>query len=325
LTIAQLHKSKKILLVGAGKMSRDYLEVLLSLRIKPTVVCRKKASAVSFYKKTGYEAAHGDLVTILNQEESSFEMAIVAVDVVNLYSVTKILLLSGISKVLVEKPGGISSKEINNLDLIATEKNADLLIAYNRRFYSSTQKAKEIIQLDGGSTSFLFEFTEWSHTIAPLEKPMKEKERWLLANSSHVIDLAFFLGGQPRIISCHRGGKNRLEWHPMSSVFSGSGVAENDALFSYHANWAAPGRWKVEILTKRNRMILEPLEGLLVQKIGSVEKSMMEIDNQKDLSFKPGLFNQVKAFVNNDLENFCTISEQRESMKVYNKISNYNI
>ena len=111
----------------------------------------------------------------------------------------------------------------------------------------------------------------------------------------------------------------------MSSVFSGSGVAENDALFSYHANWAAPGRWKVEILTKRNRIILEPLEGLLVQKIGSVEKSMMEIDNQKDLSFKPGLFNQVKAFVNNDLENFCTISEQRESMKVYNKISNYDI
>jgi hypothetical protein len=32
-------------------------------------------------------------------------------------------------------------------------------------------------------------------------------------------------------------------------VFAGAGVADNDALFSYHANWAAPGRWCVEILT----------------------------------------------------------------------------
>jgi len=325
LTIAQLHKNKKILLVGASQMSQDYLKVLLSLKIQPTVVCRKKASARSFYEKTGYEAIHGDLATILNQEESSFDMAIVAVDIESLYSVAKILLLSSISKILMEKPGGISSKEIKNLDKIAADENADLLIAYNRRFYSSTQKAKEIIKLDGGVTSFLFEFTEWSHTIGPLTKPRKVKERWFLANSSHVVDLAFFLGGQPKIISCYSGGKNKLEWHPSSSVFSGSGVTHNDALFSYHADWTAPGRWSVEILTKSNRIILEPLEGLQIQKIGSIEKNFMEINNEKDLFFKPGLFNQVKAFVNNDLENFCTIRDQRESMKVYNKISNYNI
>ena len=48
------------------------------------------------------------------------------------------------------------------------------------------------------------------------------------------------------------------------------------------------------------------------------------IKNEKDLSFKPGLFNQVKAFLNNDLENFCTIREQKELMKVYNEIANYN-
>ena len=306
-------------------MSEDYLQVLLSLDIQPTVVCRKETSAKNFYDNTGHLIQHGDLSAILRKKDNSFDMAIVAVDIENLRLVTEILIQSGVKKVLLEKPGGISTEEINRLDDIANLNEVELLIAYNRRFYSSTRKAKELIESDGGVTSFNFEFTEWSHVIGSLEKPTKVKERWFLANSTHVVDLAFFLGGKPKNITCYCAGEKSLTWHPSSSVFSGAGVADNDSLFSYHANWAAPGRWKVEILTKRNRIILEPLEGLLVQKIGSVEKSIVEIDNQKDLLFKPGLFNQVKAFVNNDLENFCTISEQRESMKVYNKISNYKI
>jgi len=325
LITVQSHKKTDIILVGASQMSEDYLKVLLSLDIQPTVVCRTTASAKNFHKNTGYQAQHGDLSIILKQKVNTFDMAIVAVDIENLKFVTELLVLSGIKKVLIEKPGGISSEEINQLDDIANFNKVELLIAYNRRFYSSTQKAKEIIESDGGVTSFHFEFTEWSHVIGSLTKPIKVKERWFLSNSTHVVDLAFFLGGKPKNITCYNGGEQKLEWHPSSSVFSGSGLTHNDALFSYHADWTAPGRWKVEILTKRNRIILEPLEGLQIQKIGSVEKNFMEINNEKDLSFKPGLFNQVKAFVNNDLENFCTIREQRESMKVYNKISNYNI
>ena len=325
MTTAQLHKELDIILVGASQMSEDYLKVLLSLGVGPTVVCRKETSARTFYKNTNFIAQHGDLQTILDLKENSFDMAIVAVDIENLSSVTEMLILSGIKKILIEKPGGISSEEINYLDDIANLNNSELLIAYNRRFYSSTQKAREIIEGDGGVSSFHFEFTEWSHVIENITKSVNVKERWFLANSTHVVDLAFFLGGKPKNITCYNGGENDLYWHPSSSIFSGAGVTDKDALFSYHANWAAPGRWKVEILTKRNRIILEPLEGLLVQKIGSVEKNIVDIDNKKDLSFKPGLYNQVKAFMANDLENFCTITDQRELMNVYNKISNYNI
>jgi predicted dehydrogenase len=325
LTTAQLHKKTDIILVGASQMSEDYLKVLLSLGVRPTVVCRKEISARAFYENTNFMAQHGDLQTILDLKKNSFDMAIVAVDIENLSSVTEILILSGIKKILIEKPGGISAEQINYLDDIANLNNSELLIAYNRRFYSSTQKAREIIESDGGVSSFHFEFTEWSHVIESITKPINVKERWFLANSTHVVDLAFFLGGKPKNITCYSGGENDLNWHPSSSIFSGAGVTHKDALFSYHANWNAPGRWKLEILTERNRIILEPIEGLKIQKLGSVEKNIMDIDNEKDLSFKPGLYNQVKAFMANDLENFCTISEQRESIKVYNKISNYNI
>ena len=165
MTIAPLHNKTDIILVGTSQMSEEYLKVLLSLGIRPTVVCRKATSAKNFHKNTGYEALHGDLSIILKQKVNSFDMAIVAVDIENLKFVTELLLLSGIKKVLIEKPGGISTEEINQLDGIANSNKAELLIAYNRRFYSSTQKAKEIIESDGGVTSFHFEFTEWSHVI----------------------------------------------------------------------------------------------------------------------------------------------------------------
>ena len=324
MTTAQLHKKTDIILVGASQMSEDYLKVLMSLGVRPTVVCRKEISARAFYENTNIMPQHGDLQTILDLKKNSFDMAIVAVDEENLSSVTEILLLSGIKKILIKKPGGISAEQINHLDVIADLNNSQLLIAYNRRFYSSTQKAREIIESDGGVSSFHFEFTEWSHVIESITKPINVKERWFLANSTHVVDLAFFLGGKPKNITCYNGGDNHLNWHPASSIFSGAGVTHQDALFSYHANWNAPGRWKLEILTDRNRIIFEPIEGLKIQKLGSLEKNIIDIDNENDLSFKPGLYNQVKAFMTNDLENFCTISEQRESIKVYNKISNYN-
>ena len=127
--------------------------------------------------------------------------------------------------------------------------NAKVFIAYNRRFYRAVSEAKRLIEGDGGVTSFNFEFTEWSHEIERLSKAPGVKEKWFLGNSTHVVDLAFFLGGKPSEISCYTQGGT--DWHPTASLFSGAGVSEHGALFSYNANWESAGRWGVEVLTKK--------------------------------------------------------------------------
>ena len=48
-----------IWLVGASKMSEDYLKVLVALKKSFQVIARKKKSALSFYKKTGYKVKFG--------------------------------------------------------------------------------------------------------------------------------------------------------------------------------------------------------------------------------------------------------------------------
>ena len=116
---------------------------------------------------------------------------------------------------------------------------------------------QDIIKLDAGVTSFNFEFTEWANTIEPLVKAEGIKEKWFLGNSTHVVDLAFYLGGKPKKISTFTSGS--LVWHPSSSVFAGAGITDKDILFSYSANWESAGRWTVEVLTKDNKLIFEPM------------------------------------------------------------------
>ena len=142
-------------------------------------------------------------------------------------------------------PGGktrrIKRPGIDKLLNVATQTNTSIYVGYNRRFYSSVLKARELIADDGGPTSLVFEFTEWSNAIAKAAFSDEVKSNWVFANSSHVIDMAFYLAGFPKAIQSSTRGS--LDWHRHGSIFVGSGVTELDAPFSYHANWAAPGRW----------------------------------------------------------------------------------
>jgi len=310
--------SRHIWLVGAGSMAIDYIKVLKALNVSFNVIGRGMKSANECESKTGSKVIVGGLARCLCDCEQPPSSAIVAVNVEELANVTKTLLRAGVKKILVEKPGGLNANEICSVAEDTIKQDAEVYIAYNRRFYSSTRKAQQIIKDDGGVTSFYFEFTEWSHQIANINKAPEVKENWLLANSSHVIDLAFFLGGTPKKISCYKAGG--LDWHQSGSIYAGAGVAESGALFSYQANWEAPGRWAVEVLTKKHRLILKPLEELYIQKIGSMATELMKCNGQIDVDFKPGLFLQTDLFLSNQYGSLLTIDAQCSNLNIYNKI-----
>jgi len=307
-----------IWLVGAGPMAIEYITVLNALNVPYKVIGRGAASAEECRLKTGAKVLLGGLEKYISECEELPSAAIVSVGVEELSNVAITLIRQGIKRILVEKPGGLNEKEISSVFEKAEKQNAEVYIAYNRRFYSSTLKAQEIINADGGVTSFNFEFTEWSHQIVNIQKAPGIKENWLLANSSHVIDLAFFLGGKPKEISCYKAGG--LDWHPSGSIFAGAGSAENGALFSYQANWEAPGRWGVEVLTKKHRLILRPLEKLYIQKIGSVTIEEILLEDDIDKKFKPGLYLQVQAFIEDRTSGMIDIRQQSVNLHHYRMI-----
>jgi len=307
-------------LIGAGTMAKDYALVLQGLDQKFEVVGRGADSSRKFEENTGFSVSRGGLSrALLNSEAPGW--AIVAVGVEHLAEVTSELIKAGTRKILIEKPGGVSTKEIRELHQMAAKHKALVYVAYNRRFYSSTALARKLIAEDGGPTSCIFEFTEWSHMIAPLVKGPGVKEAWFLANSTHVVDLAFHLCGFPKDWRAWQGGS--LEWHPAAARFCGSGITELGVLFSYSADWDAPGRWGVEILTHKHRYILRPMEQLQMIEKGSINAKTLDLDDEVDKKFKPGLYQQVKAFLAQDNDLFCTLDEQYRHSMFYDKMAGY--
>ena len=310
-----------IWLVGAGEMSLNYLKVLKAKKENCTVIGRGDFSAARFQKDTNHPVITGGLKKFLITNPNKPTSAIVSVPMDELYDITMQLLDYGVNQILVEKPGGMSFREIERLNNRCRISNANVYIAYNRRFLSSVRKAQEMITSDGGVTSFNFDFTEWAHVIEKLEKPPEVFEKWFLGNSSHVVDLAFFLGGKPEKISSYTGGG--LKWHPAASIFSGAGVSDKGALFNYAANWETAGQWSVEILTKEKKYILRPMERLQVQCRGSLKIEEVQLDEYIDADFKPGLYMQVEAFLKNDTSRLCSIGEQTVLMSIYEKMAGY--
>jgi len=215
----------------------------------------------------------------------------------------------------------LNLSEIVLLDQCAVEYCAEVLIGYNRRFYGSVEQARQFIDEDGVVLSAQFEFTEWSHVIAPLQKAAGVKPHWVIGNSSHVIDLAFHLIGMPADWRFWNTGS--IDWHPASARFAGAGVTKKGVVFSYLSDWEAPGRWGVEIMTRNRRLILRPMEQLQVTKLGSVAVEPVEAINTLDKEFKPGLYKQTKAFIACNDALFCTLSEQVRNVQIYSKMAGY--
>lgn len=311
----------KLWLIGAGPMGIEYAKVLSSLGISFITIGRGEESASIFKEKTGCEVIIGGIEAFAFQQQTTPDFAIVATGVESLMKSTLVVIKKGIRKILIEKPGGINFYEINKIKEVSKDFKTDVYLAYNRRFYASVLKAQELIESDGGVKSIYYEFTEWANTIDKIKKGMGIKEKWFLANSTHVVDLAFFLGGTPLEFSCYTNG--RLPWHPSASIFTGAGITDKNVLFSYQANWESPGRWGIEVLTKSYRLFFKPLEKLQIQKLDSMNIDYMEIDDKLDNEFKPGLYLQTEAFINNNHINLLTIKEQADRMPIYNRIAAY--
>jgi predicted dehydrogenase len=314
-----------IWIIGAGAMAREYVKVLNDLGRECLVIGRSKERCDELSRDLGVATIDGGLAPFLSNAPALPEHAIVAVGIEALSETTEALLRYGVRDILLEKPGVGYASEIKGLCALAEAYSAKVFLAYNRRYYASVLKAEELAAADGGVTSFHIEFTEWSHVIGKIPgKRIEELQNWFLGNSTHVIDLAFHLGGKPEKISCYHAGG--LDWHPSGSMYTGSGVTRNGALFSYHANWEGPGRWSLDVITRKHRYIFKPLEGLSRQVIGSVAVEPVEIDDSLDKKFKPGLYRMIVDYLSGDRRRLCTLDEQRLMIeKVYSEMSGYPV
>jgi predicted dehydrogenase len=313
---------KHVIVIGTGPMAIAHVDVLKAMGVDITVVGRGVVSADSFESKTGIKPYVNGIERYLDTHSlKDDDCIIIAVGTEMLMPILLLFINRPFRRILIEKPAALSIKELVDHKQQLKSIQDKVFIAYNRRHYASVSDAQKIIIEDGGLQSLHFEFTEWAHKITPLQKAVGVKENWFFANSTHVIDLAFFIAGLPaQWTSFTKQGS--ISWHSITG-FAGAGITERGALFSYCANWESAGRWSIELLTNERRLFLRPLEELWQQRRGQLDIVKIDRSELFDANYKPGLFKQAEEFLNDSpgrlqsLSNHIILSES-----VYQQILN---
>lgn len=309
-------------IIGAGHMARAYCDVLKAMNVDFQVIGRGEESAQKFEDDYGVAVSRGGLSNFLASNPEPATSAIICTPVEQLSECAMALINAGVKKVLLEKPGALSVGELSHLKQAANEQACDCYIGYNRRFYQATLAAEKVLVEDGGITAFNFEITEWGHVIDKENVEEIVKQTWFYGNTSHVVDLAFFVGGTPLQINSFTQGS--LSWHSKSSRFAGAGLSEKNAVFNYGGYWDGPGRWSVEFVTTQHRLIMRPMEKLQIQKLGSVAVAEAAgVDYHLDEEFKPGVYKQTEAFINGDFTRLCSLETQIKHLAIYCKMAGY--
>lgn len=310
-----------VLIVGTGAMADAYAAVLNALEQPFVAVGRGRERSLAFASKWQVHAGHGELLSQWEALPQKPHTAIVAVSVTSLAQTSEFLMRQGIKRLLIEKPAGLSLAEVEQLEATAQELGVEAYVAYNRRFYGATEAARRIIAEDGGVLSMKFDFTEASKRLEAMNKPADELAGWFYANSTHVIDLAFFLGGEP--VELHAASTGRLPWHPAGAIFTGMGKMQGGAVFSYHANWISTGRWGLEVMTPQRRLVLQPMEQLSYQDHSSFSLHSIELTDDKDSRFKPGLYHQTAVFLAAKKDKrLLSICKHKDLFTIYRHILN---
>jgi len=272
---------------------------LNALDVSWTAIGRGETSAAKFEAATGKKPVLGGFAAHLQTRPRQSDVAvIVALPIPELLNATKAFIEAGARRILVEIPGGLTVREIEDAAQLATRTGSQIFVAYNRRFYASVTAARKLIAEDGGVSSFHIDFTELVSRVLGSPKDPAILHNWFLANSSHIVDMAFFLCGEPSTLSGIATGT--LDWHPPGAIFAGYGRTKNGAIFTWHADWVSAGRWGLDVRTPRRRLIFQPLEALAVQEKSSFAISHYPIADELDRKFKPGLYRQIEAFLSED-------------------------
>jgi len=315
----------KILIIGSGYITDHYLNVISSKNITCVVVGRGEDNVKKLSNKfKNIEFHSGGLENYINQNSiEKFTHFINLVNIKYCLPITKLLLNNGAKKILLEKPGGLDISGLDSVRKSALNLKSEIVIGYNRRFYQSVNKLIELSNADGGIKNIHFEFTEWVHAINEDDYSNESLKKWIISNSSHVIDTVFYLTGLPKEITTQTFGMNSIDWHKSGSIFVGSGLTTRNIPFSYNSNWNSAGRWSIEVFTENNRYYLRPMEKLFIQKKGQIKITEIPLEDDKDINFKAGIFDLTLAFLNNDFSKLLSFKEQIEHIEIYNQIGNY--
>jgi predicted dehydrogenase len=217
--------------------------------------------------------------------------------------------------VLLEKPAGYDLADATRIRDAAARAHSRAFVAFNRRAYSSTRQALELLQ-SNSSERFIKVVDQQDQQAAILltKQPELVARNYMFANSIHLIDY-FRVLARGEVASV----EPIIRWKPEQPglVLARINFTSGDVGL-YEGIWNGPGPWIVSVNTPEQRIEMRPLEQVAVQLRGTRAVTQLDIDDD-DKTYKPGLRHQAKqavAAARGEPGKLATIVDSWHSMKL---------
>ena len=303
----------KVAVVGAGYMAEEHLRAfaglpgatLAGIYSRTRARAEKLAAAhdIKVYDSVAdlYHQTQADLVVVTVVELSMAEIATAC--------------FAHPWTVLLEKPAGYDLADATRIQAAAKSAGRRVFVALNRRAYSSTRKAVELLSSDSSERFIkVIDQQDQQAAIEVNKHPEIVARNFMFANSIHLIDY-FRVLGRGEVASVEpvvRWNASRPGLVLVKINFSSGDIG------LYEGIWNGPGPWIVSVNTAAQRIEMRPLEQATVQLRGTRTVSPIEIDPD-DKTYKPGLRYQAAqalAAARGEQANLATIDDSWQSMKL---------
>ena len=307
-----------IAIVGAGGMAREHAKAFASLPgVKVAgLTSRTRAKADALASELGiplvtdsiaalYERTRADLVVITVPELSANPVAMEA--------------FKHPWAVLMEKPAGYDLADAEKIAAAARGRRAPVMVGLNRRFYSSSRTIKADLETRPDEKRFIHVQDQQSYAEARrYNHPPQVVEKFMYANSIHLIDLIPFFGrgkvARVTPVTPWRGEDTEVM---LAYVEFDSG---DTAL--YEGLWKGPGPWAANVSTPGKRWIMQPLEDATYQNANERARHTIE-RAEEDKQFKAGFLLQARnavAAVRGESSEIPSIEDSLETMRLINRM-----
>ncbi len=277
--------SKRLALVGFGRIATKHIEVFRALGCEVVACCnRSEEKRARARAEAGIPSTFGSIPEMLERELPDGVVVCASFD--GIAAAASPIVEAGVP-VLVEKPPAISIQELDGFIASADEARCPVMVGLNRRHYSVVRRA-----LGDSDEPITMVSVSWSESPIDLAGRFTRDQigRMIFGNSIHGLDLMTLFGGEleePGIVAHDLGG---FRW-----LMDLHGTSDRGVLCHFESTWDAPGRWRVEVTRPGRRYVFAPLETCRVFEAGGAER-VLEPD-EDDRRFKPGFMSQARTFL----------------------------
>jgi len=307
-----------IAIVGAGGMAREHAKAFASLPgVKVAgLTSRTRAKAYALASELGIPIVADSIDEL--QKQTNADLLVITVPELSANPVAMNAFKHPWA-VLMEKPAGYDLADAEKIAAAARGRKTRVMVGLNRRFYSSSRTIKA--DLDTRPTEKRFIHVQDQQSYAEARRynhPPQVVEKFMYANSIHLIDLIPFFGrGKVTRVDAVTPWKGEETEVMLAYVEFDSG---DTAL--YEGLWKGPGPWAANVSTPGKRWVMQPLEQAIYQNAGERARHTIEA-SEEDKQFKAGFLLQARnavAAVRGEASEIPSIEDSLETMRLINRM-----